>query len=243
MTLWRSALGAARELALPARCVCCGRPGAWWCDPCVATIPPLPPQAPIAGVPFTPAVAYEGAARELLLALKDRHISAAAEPLGRLLGRVLPPDGPPLVPVPATTRSWLERGFDPLELILAGTAGARVRRSLAWQGRRRPQKSLDRADRRRNVAGALRVRTPPSGPVLVVDDVITTGATVTEAVVTLRTAGIEVAGIVGVCSVADPWEHAAGLRVSVKHEAEGPSGSSVRSVARPGSRREVEEGS
>ncbi|MFN8125784.1 MAG: hypothetical protein U0R64_04665 [Candidatus Nanopelagicales bacterium] len=210
----REVLGAARQLTLPSACVSCGLPGAWCCSACFAAIPPGPPPRRHP-VPVVAGAHYDGTARQLMLALKDRQITAVSRPLAAVLGRVL--TGAALVPVPAHRRSWLERGFDPLSEILRHVS-VPVHPALGWRRQPRTQKSLSAAERRRNVTGAFRVRGRPMGPVAVIDDVITTGATTAEAVRVLRQAGWEVLGVVGVCLVADPQEHPGAGRVSVKPE-------------------------
>ena len=58
----------------------------------------------------------------------------------------------------------------------------------------RDQLGLDREQRRANVSGTLAARATPTGLVLLVDDVTTTGATLAEGVRALRRAGVDVAG-------------------------------------------------
>ncbi|MSR98205.1 ComF family protein [Arthrobacter sp. BL-252-APC-1A] len=128
-----------------------------------------------------------------------------------------------VVPVPGSFRGRTRRGYDPLELILAKIerrgllpAGTGIHRSLRFRpaaaaagvlGRSRGgQKTLRARARRRNVHGTMTARpgTLQGATVLVADDVLTTGATLAEAVRALRGAGAHVAGAVVIAAVRAP---------------------------------------
>nr|WP_051240121.1 ComF family protein [Arenimonas composti] len=108
-------------------------------------------------------------------------------------GPVLPP--PVLVPLPLHTARLRERGYDQaLELArpLARRFGLLLRADLLRRVRATaPQTGLHAGERRRNLAGAFVVRPGPLPPrVVLVDDVMTTGASLGEAAATLRAAGV-----------------------------------------------------
>ena len=131
---------------------------------------------------------YEGALRDLIQRFKYDGFRPLARPLGKCLAEAvgrLGEDGWDLVvPVPLHSRRQRERGFNQAELLAArlsrlcgiplGTKDCvRVRET-------RPQTGLRAAERRKNVAGAFHVPNPRrirSRRVLLVDDVLTTGAT------------------------------------------------------------------
>ncbi len=120
--------------------------------------------------------------------------------------------GPPLVIVPVPPHPWrkLARGRDPVEELaveLGARAGIQVRRVLRRARWIPSQTSLPRAQRLRNPAGAYRVRftyrprrgrpqgsVPPS--VLLLDDVLTTGATASECARALKEAGARSVGVI-----------------------------------------------
>ncbi|UQX01408.1 phosphoribosyltransferase family protein [Streptomyces sp. RerS4] len=162
--------------------------------------------------------AYEGAVRAVVLAHKERGALPLAGPLGarsrrRCCGR---PGGRAgrvrrelaLVPVPSARRTVRARGHDPARRI-ALAASARLRaagvpaRVAPVLRLRRPvedQAGLGAARRWENLAGALAVR--PGGVrltagarILLVDDLITTGATLAEASRALRAAGVGARGL------------------------------------------------
>jgi len=135
--------------------------------------------------------------------------------LAAALGRALVPararaaPGDRVAPVPLHPRRLRERGFNPAGLLAREAARAL---GLTWDPallarvRDTPsQTGLDRRARRRNVADAFVVRpgrtTPPR--VWLVDDVVTTGATWSEAARTLRRAGV--AEVIGVCVARTPF--------------------------------------
>ncbi len=193
-------LGVLRRLLLPVACVGCGAPHTWWCPTCSADLEGggivVLPGSDLAA---STAAGYQGVGRDLVLGLKERHITALAVPLSALLVRAIRdnPDfvrGRVIVPVPATRRSRMRRGFDVLDLLLAAGAPLPVVPCLEWVRRPRSQKSLDRPERARNLAGALEARFAARG-VILVDDVITTGATAREAVRAIRAVGGSVVAV------------------------------------------------
>ncbi len=156
-------------------------------------------QGALAGV--ASAGAHEGPLRQAVLALKFAGKVTLAEPLGELLAEAVETLQQEwrcdwAVPIPIHWTRRLLRGFNQSELI--ATAATRQldlplsTRALTRTRRQRPQVGLSGAERRENVRGAFRMAEPgvvAERRVLVVDDVVTTGATLDEAAMTLREAG------------------------------------------------------
>lgn len=141
---------------------------------------------------------YEGVARRLVHALKFRGHDILAAPAGALMAgaaRVRGLDQGPgaVVPVPSTTRRNRDRGYDPGALLaeeVARQLGRPLRTLLTRPREAPPQSGLPAAQRRRNVHGAFTSSPGARGAhLLLVDDVMTTGATAFEAARTLRAAG------------------------------------------------------
>ncbi|MDT9689359.1 ComF family protein [Streptomyces sp. P9(2023)] len=203
---WREIAG----LVLPVACGGCGRPRTELCPPCRAQLTgPEPrrvrPFPEPAGLPVVHAAApYADAVRSVLLAHKERGALWLARPLGSALagaveaaaGRSDGPGAGPLllVPVPSSRRSVRARGHDPTRRVALAAAGRLRRRGRAARvipvlRQRRAvadQSGLGASGRFANVAGALEIvaggaRLLERGRVVLVDDLMTTGASLTEA--------------------------------------------------------------
>jgi predicted amidophosphoribosyltransferase len=124
-----------------------------------------------------------------------------------------------LVPVPTSGKGFRKRGYDPVRLLLLTLhrrstlpRGAAIRPVLKLKSeapwRRRTQKGLGRSARRANVRNSMyvpnRLASIRGQPVVIIDDVLTTGATAAEAARALREAGALVAGAVVVAAARSP---------------------------------------
>ncbi len=144
--------------------------------------------------------AYESTLRHLIHLLKYDGMEPLARPLGARLAALLPRAGRVdlIVPVPLHGRRRRARGFNQAELLAAELSRASSVRCDAGALRRdRPtetQTGLTHRQRRLNVQGAFCVRKPQAVAgrhVALVDDVITTGATVAACARVLKDAGAE----------------------------------------------------
>jgi predicted amidophosphoribosyltransferase len=111
-----------------------------------------------------------------------------------------------VVPVPLHPHRLRSRGFNPaltLARQIARTRGLRLRPGVLERIRDTPsQTGLTRVARRRNVRGAFRARRRLRGTLWLVDDVVTTGATLVEAARALRRAGAS--RVVALCAARTP---------------------------------------
>jgi len=175
----------------PPRCAACDVPTSFraiFCGACAATVVQLDTRRPFAAAPFV----YGGAVAELLTRFKYApapHLAGAAygllqRCLPRLLARVNGGSNWVVCPVPLHPRRLEGRGFNQAALLarpLAAALGAPFDARLLRRVRDTPrQASLDRRARLANVEGAFSLRSDARArgrSVLLVDDVVTTGAT------------------------------------------------------------------
>lgn len=192
---------------------CCGRCGAPFptfdaapapvgddrCSACAAA-PPAFDYARAAAL-------YTGPLREALHAFKFEGRRTLAAPLAELVreqwAAALPPGVDALVPVPLAPARERERGFNQA-MLLAERLGARLdvpvrARWLRRARATRPQTELSAAERRANVRGAFVGSPAVAGRhVVVIDDVLTTGATAAECAEALKRAGARTVGVLAV---------------------------------------------
>ncbi|MGH2740386.1 MAG: ComF family protein [Actinomycetota bacterium] len=202
------------DLVLPASCAACGS-GEWpicgrcapevavasppWCARCgrpteepipsCSDCPPPPIQA--ARAPFL----YEGPIARALKALKFSGWRALGHALAPAMVEVCDLDAEVVTWVPLAARRRARRGFDQAEVlarVVAPKLGVQVRNLLRRVRETPPQARRSAAERRRGLRGAFIARassTASIGSVLLVDDVLTTGATSAACARALQMAG------------------------------------------------------
>lgn len=186
------------------------------CRLCAALLPPalaaagntVCPQCSAEAPPYEAASsygAYSGGLRELIHLLKYHQVRPAAAVLGRMLAEAVRPLELPreiaIVPVPLHASKLRVRGFNQSELIAAeavrllsreGLVPALHAQALARRRDTPSQVGMTREQRAANLRGAFAVASPGAiagRSILLVDDVLTTGATVSECARVLRRAG------------------------------------------------------
>jgi predicted amidophosphoribosyltransferase len=217
-TWWTALL----DLVLPAECAGCGRTGSadvaeGLCGSCAFALsgPPTavrPARRP-GGLPPVHALApYREPVPDIVIAHKEHGRLDLARPLGRQLARAAlaaSPDAAPvwLVPAPSARATTRRRGQDPVRRMARAAAAelralGRTANVLAALRHGRPvtdQVGLTHEQRTRNLAGALIVRPAAATrlglrPVILIDDVMTSGSTLAEAARALRAAGARPVG-------------------------------------------------
>ncbi|MCL2514789.1 MAG: ComF family protein [Microbacteriaceae bacterium] len=195
--MWASLRAAALDawaVVAPIDCAGCGAPDRGLCDGCRAELA------------VWHAFDYGGTARGILLAFKDMGRTDVAPALAAVLRRLVraaAATAPPaargrveLVAIPSTRAAYRRRGYAQLRLLLA-RAGYREGRLLRIAKQTQDQSQLNTTDRFTNREDSLTVRGTGTGRfALIVDDIVTTGATVLAADQALRNAGVEVLGVV-----------------------------------------------
>jgi len=138
--------------------------------------------------------AYEGVLRELIHLYKYGRVRTLARPLSGLLAQALPRDEAfdAAVPVPLYWRRRLQRGFNQAELLARGLSrrtGIPVVKALGRVRATPTQAGLSNSARRQNVTRAFRARSVQGKRILLIDDVMTTGATAGACALALKQAG------------------------------------------------------
>ena len=205
------------DLVLPPSCAACGRGGAFLCEPCEASLSRLErpycarcahpgadrlceacASSPPAFDGIRAVCLFDGAARKLVHSLKYANFRAVAPDMARLLADLpgpRPVPGEVIVPVPLHPRRERTRGYNQSEL-LARTVGKRmglpVRPGIVRRVRNTPpQVSIENYEERRsNIEGSFVCPAGLSGEsVLLMDDVVTTGSTMSACAAALKAAG------------------------------------------------------
>ena len=163
--------------------------------------------------------AYEGVLRELIHLYKYGRVKTLAWPLSGLLAQALPRDEAfdAAVPVPLYWRRRLQRGFNQAELLARGLSQRTGIPVVTALGRLRPtpaQAGLSNSARRQNVSQAFRARGVQGKRILLIDDVMTTGATAASCALALKQAG---ARRVALLTVARVDRRMAGWRLTADH--------------------------
>jgi predicted amidophosphoribosyltransferase len=210
------------DLILPLECGGCGAPSTRWCEACAAELsvaaeqphvvnPRIDPQVPVFALGR-----YVGARRRAILATKEHGRGDLIAPLAgalalgvhRLLTWGMVETPLTIVPAPTRRSAARRRGGDPVTR-LARAAVVRhpdvaVVEALRLKALVRDSVGLGTSARERNIAGRVLLRGPRPrgifGEVVLVDDIVTTGATARESVRALRAAGIRVAAVLAIAA-------------------------------------------
>lgn len=207
------------DLVLPLSCGGCGAPSTRWCAGCAAALAVHTDQPHVItpranpGVPVFALGRYTGARRQVIVALKEHGRRDLVGPLARALALGIHQlscwgvVGFPLTVVPAPTRraAARRRGGDPVTRIAAAATSAHPRitvvNAVRTVGPVRDSVGLSPAARERNIAGRVRLSAAPRGDVLLVDDIVTTGATARETVSVLLAGGVQVVAVLALAQV------------------------------------------
>lgn len=209
-----AALGLARALGavlLPGFCVACGAPDRSLCDFCSVELLPVPSQVSrsnlIESLDVTVSLSYQGAVRRVLTAFKDDGRTDLAEPLAVALRVSISlalrakndwePDWE-LCAIPSTRSAYQARGYTPIKVLLA-RCGLNSLPVLRANSAHVDQSELSLERRLLNANNSFTAVGDLSGRVfLLVDDIVTSGATLAAARHVLAVAGARVAAFVAV---------------------------------------------
>ena len=206
------------DLVLPLECGGCGARSTRWCAACARELAVRPDEPHLIsprvdpGVPVFSLGRYAGSRREAIVGIKEHGRADLVRPLAVAMRAGLAQlltwgiVDIPLTVVPAPTRRWAarRRGGDPVTRVAVAAAarlrGVNVVQALRTRAFVADSVGLSSADRQRNIAGRVRAVRSVNGEVLVVDDIVTTGATARESVRVLQTAGARVVAVLAVAN-------------------------------------------
>lgn len=200
------------DFILPPHCAACNSDEHWWCQ---SSPPPWPrclqcdaPSSPGFGPcrhnqPVLAVGHYDGQLRAAIHRYKYTGHWAISRDWAQIAGPLLSLNAGPddqLVPIPLHWTRQLRRGYNQADIFaryLSRYTGLGVTRALKRQRRTQPQIELDTAARAQNIHGAFIIQTKNQpGPIWLVDDISTSGATLKEANRVLRKHGFTVRGAV-----------------------------------------------
>jgi ComF family protein len=187
------------DLFVPQRCIGCGQPNESACRECLGQLIRIV-RRDIPGLDKCVAAhTYEGWLRRALLRYKSGDSSAVLS-LQTVLVPLLDSVGVgSLVPIPSTQQKIRDRGFDTV-MTIARRLPRRVNPVLEFARLPSDQVGLSALGRRKNMSGVFRAHSPVEASVVLIDDVVTTGATLSEAARALRLAGATQIVAICVCS-------------------------------------------
>lgn len=199
-TLWSvNVIDALADLLLGAQCPGCDEPGWGLCATCALALDVTPTIVERPGVPtIVAANPYRPHLSKIIPRYKDDGALHIEPALSRRLAVAVEalqlPSDTWIVPIPSRPSAVRARGFDHgarLAATAARSAGLRSRRGLRRTSKGADQLELSRASRSQNMHGSMR-STMRAGRVVVVDDIVTTGASLAEGIRALEHSGVDV---------------------------------------------------
>jgi ComF family protein len=188
-----------KQLVFTPRCLICSRLGVEYCATCITTIKPFRAKDLSEVESCFCAGEYSGWLRDALICYKNgdaRYVELLSQVLYNTLDKFLGVNNLTLIPIPSSHQKIKERGFDSVtnicsNMIQRDKSLAMDETNLFLRRIVLDQVGLTAAQRHSNLEGAFGIRRTVHGTVVVVDDVVTTGATLNSAARTLKFAGAQ----------------------------------------------------
>lgn len=200
-----------RELLFTPQCLVCARLGRPICLVCHLQLKPFFTRRLAGIIQVNCAGEYSGWLREALISYKNgnlRDVPALAQVLVQTLTASQTNSPLQVVPIPSSIAKINERGYDSManlcaEMVQQEKGLLVYRGALHLRREVQDQVGLTARERAANLAGAFTARQRFSGTVVIVDDVVTTGATLTNAAKALRIAGAQSIFAITLCGSPD----------------------------------------
>ena len=183
-------------------CYFCGKIEEIICHECVISNLELAKIQYIQDVPILTMTTKDKTFSKLITSYKDEGVSNLVEPFSKILSVGLKffskHQQVKVVNVPSTSKAILKRGFDPISLmtesacLMAGRRFIYEKRLLVNQRERKDQASLNFQQRKLNTENAFQANFAEIKPVIIVDDLITTGSSITQSIFALRAKKINI---------------------------------------------------
>ena len=192
------------DLVLPMLCIICNKHPKPICDACCNKLNIRIKQSQISGVVGYSFSSYGSEISAILNAIKENNLTSLVTPLVSKLASEWPTEfkDTHLVPIPSSSANRRKRGFSHNSLLIREfvklVPGLHSAEALFSASKRLDQAGLDAKQRAINMRDAFKVGTKvqPSRKYVLFDDIVTTGATMSQAIAAFRAAGIEPAGYV-----------------------------------------------
>jgi len=196
-----------KQLVFTPRCLICSRIGVECCLTCIGTTKPFRAKDLSELAASYCAGEYSGWLKDSIIFYKNgdtRYSEMLSQVLGMTFDLFIGSENVSLIPIPSSQQKLRERGFDSVTNLCTGLAKHRKSISLDDSNlflRRQvvDQVGLSAAQRHANLEGAFGIRRAMHGTVVVVDDVVTTGATLNSAARALKFAGAQQVIAVALC--------------------------------------------
>jgi ComF family protein len=183
-------------------CYFCGKIEEIICHECVISNLELAKIQYIQNIPILTMTTKDKTFSKLITSYKDEGVSNLVEPFSKILSVGLKffskQQQVKVVNVPSTSKAILKRGFDPISLmtesacLMAGRRFIYEKRLLVNQRERKDQASLNFQQRKLNTENAFKANFAETKPVIIVDDLITTGTSITQSIFALRAKKINI---------------------------------------------------
>ena len=178
------------DLIAPQRCAECSAPESLWCPECRSSLRGSRVELH-SGVRLSAVAHAEPAMMRAISRWKDHSqrgfLPLFAEMVARQIAVMHPSEAIDIVTIPTRRSKARSRGFEPMPQLARKVAAVRPdlwnfsAGAIEWTRTPHEQRGLSDSARRANLQGAMRLAAPLNRPVVLLDDVVTSGATISEA--------------------------------------------------------------